>query len=261
MTRCFSARGPPPCPRSAGGIASAAMWRLMVSGLIALFVTLPLLIAAIQMAVATARGEAPPVDDTTLPTVIVWLLLLLLSGWGSLRLFAGWRRTRAPRAESAGFWERLALRHPRAFERAYSLNGFGLRYLDFHGREPDGSGTMTLWLTVAFSPVAPIRRERLRALAPAQQRGIAGLLWWSTAELQCLERMPVDRSRNLRVYAFYYALFWPLIVAPLVAGLACLAQRRFEVAAWQFWLAAAVYLLWGAGVIALERRVMGPPPR
>jgi hypothetical protein len=235
------------------------MWRLLTSCMIALFVTVPLLVGAVLMAIEVARGKAPPVDATTWPTVIVWCLLVLLSASGSWRLFALWRMKRAPRMETAGLWERFAKKHPRAFERAFSLNGFGLRYLDFHHRQPDGSGMMTLWLTVAFLPLAPIRRERVRALAPERLRGVPFVLWWRTSLLQCIERMPVDRSRNLRVYALYHGLFCPLVAAPPAAGLAYLVRRHFDVAAWQLWVALLVYLVWGICVVALERRVMGPP--
>jgi len=98
-----------------------------------------------------------------------------------------------------------------------------------------------------------------RALAPERQRGVPFALVWSSTPLQSIERMPVDRGRNLRVYAFYYGLFWPLIAAPLAAGFTYLVWRHFNIAAWQFWTAMAVYFVWGICVIALERRVMGPP--
>ena len=119
---------------------------------------------------------------------------------------------------------------------------------------------MTLWITALFSPVAPIRRERLRAVAPAREGAVPFLASWTLTDVQTIERMPVDGRRNLRVYAFYYGLFWPLIVAPLAAGLAYVVTRNGDVAARNFWIAVGVYLLWGIGVVALERRVMGLKP-
>ena len=77
---------------------------------------------------------------------------------------------------------------------------------------------MTLWLTVAFLPVAPVRRERLRFLGPEKQRGLPFVFTWQTAPIQAVERLPVDRPRSRRVYGFYYGFFLPLLVAPPVVA-------------------------------------------
>ncbi|MDI1476734.1 hypothetical protein [Polyangium sp. y55x31] len=237
------------------------MWRLFTSLVIALFVTFPLCFAAVGLAVEYAAGRLV-VDDTALPTSIGLAVLIPLSSFGALRLFQAWRRSRPQRSETTetrGLLERFALANPGLFASAVSFNGFGLRYLDPHHRGPGDGLTMTLWLTVAFLPVAPVRRERLRFLGPEKQRGLPFVLTWQTATIQTVERLPVDRPRNRRVYGFYYGIFLPLVVAPPVIGFVTLVQRHFRVAAWQFFTAVALYLVWGIGLVALERRVMGTP--
>ncbi|MDC3958776.1 hypothetical protein [Polyangium jinanense] len=237
------------------------MWRLFASLVIALFVTFPLCFAAVGLAVEYAAGRLV-VDDTALPVSIGLVVLIALSSFGALRLFQAWRRTRPPRnetTETRGFLERFALANPGLFESALSFNGFGLRYLDPHHRGPGGALTMTLWLTVAFLPVAPVRRERLRFLGPEKQRGLPFVLTWQTATIQTGERLPVDRPRSRRVYGFYYGIFLPLLVAPPVVGFVMVVQRHFDGAPWQFFTAVALYLVWGIGLVFLERRVMGTP--
>ncbi|MDI1432782.1 hypothetical protein [Polyangium sorediatum] len=237
------------------------MWRLFASLVLALFVTFPLCFAAIGLAVEYAAGRLV-VDDTALPTCIGLAVFIALSSFGALRLFQAWRRTRPQRSETTetrGFLERYALANPGLFESAFSFNGFGLRYLDPHHHGHGGVLMMTLWLTIAFLPVAPVRRERLRFLGPEKQRGLPFVVTWQTTPLQTVERLPVDRPRNRRVYGFYYGLFLPLLVAPPVIGFVTLVQRDFHVAAWQFFTAVALYFVWGIGLVFVERRVMGTP--
>lgn len=237
------------------------MWRLLVSITLALFVTFPVSFAAISLAIEGAQGKLPRNDPTMWPTIGGMAVLLVGSAVGSWRLFERWRATRPPRIERPGFLERFALANPGLFARAVSLNGFGLRYLDPHERQPDGCLTLTMWLTVAFFPVAPVRRERLRVLAPEKQGGVPLVVSWESTPIQPIERLPVERKRSRRVYLFYYAVLLPLLVAPLAAGFAWLVSTHFHITAWQLWTAALLYLAWGIGLIFYERRLMGAPAR
>lgn len=237
------------------------MGRLLLSLVLFLFVTLPLTFASIGLTIETLRGKMPKNDPTALPVVLGLSVLTPLSAYCAWRLFSSWKKKRTPNPDPRGFWERQAEKNPALFERAFSLNGFGLRYLDAQKREADGAVTMTLWLTAAFFPVAPVRRERLQIQTDTRQRGVPFLLWWDTTQLRSLEQMPVERGRSLRVYGFYYLLFLPLIVAPFVAGFAYMVADHFKGPAWLFWTALLGCLVWGIGVVFFERRVMGIPNR
>ncbi|MFT3771529.1 MAG: hypothetical protein QM820_39445 [Minicystis sp.] len=235
------------------------MWRLVASILIALFVTFPVAGALVSGAIDEARGRGLPHDPTMWPTIIGMVVIIAGSSFGSWRLFAGWRATRTPRPEGPGLLEAYALHRPGLFARAMSLNGFGLRYLDPHDRRPDGSLLATLWLTAAFFPVAPIRRERVHVMAPEKEGGIPLVVSWESAVLHTVERLPVDQKRNRRVYAYYYALFLPLYVTPFVAGFVYLVNIDFHVSAPAFWSAVLIILAWGIGVHGYQRRIMELP--
>ncbi|APR75395.1 Hypothetical protein A7982_00741 [Minicystis rosea] len=232
------------------------MWRLVASILIALFVTLPVAGAAVSAAIDEATGKGLPHDPTMWPTIIGMAVIIVSSSWGSRRLFTTWRATRPPRVDGPGLLEACALHRPGLFERAMSFNGFGLRYLDPHGRRPDGSVIATMWLTAAFFPIAPIRRERVHVLAREKQGGIPFVVSWESASLRSLECLPVDRKRNRGVYLSYYALFLPLLVAPLVAGFVYLVNVDFDVSATAFWCGALLTMVWGIGVVAYQWRTM-----
>ena len=70
-------------------------------------------------------------------------MIVAAATYASLRLFRSWRAGRAvttAESQTAGLWERIAARFPDALDVVgpFTLNGFGIRYLDFHGVEPDG---------------------------------------------------------------------------------------------------------------------------
>lgn len=242
---------------------ASAIVRLLAGGAIALFVAMPLATGSVALAVDAARGWRPPPGDPTLvPTLAAIVVLLPLSVFGAWKLIASGRR-RLPQQPSGvprGFWAGVAERHPQIFARAFSLNGFGLRYLDFHERvDADDTWVATLWITAAFLPVAPVRCERVRVAGRERTRGVPFVATATQAPVEPLERLAMRDSRNRRVYLFYYAVFLPLVVAPVVGGLALVIARGSQLSALAFWAVAFAILAWGVGVVAAERRVMGRP--
>jgi hypothetical protein len=82
---------------------------------------------------------------------------------------------------------------------------------------------------------------------------------WESAQLHTVERLPVAQKRNRRVYAYYYALFLPLYVAPVAGGFAYLVHINFDISALTFWSAALLILVFGICVVSYQRRVMELP--
>jgi hypothetical protein len=135
------------------------------------------------------------------------------------------------------------------------LQGFGLRYLDFHDRRDDGSAVVTVWLVAAFLPIAPVRRERIRLVGEETHHGIPLLFSRRQQQVEVLERdLPVAGRRG-RVYAFYFGVFLPLLVGPVVAGLAYVVAQP-SLPAGLFWGGALGCVGWGITVVALQERVM-----
>jgi len=169
-------------------------------------------------------------------------------------------RLEAVGGSGRGFWASLAERHPRVFARAFSLNGFGLRYLDFHERcHDDHTWVATLWVTAAFLPIAPVRCERVRVTGRERTRGVPFVATTTHAPVEPLERLSIRNPRTRRVYLFYYGVFLPLVLAPVVGGLALAIRTGSNVSALVFWTVALVIFAWGVAMVAAERRLMGRP--
>ncbi len=229
------------------------MWRLVVGVVLGLAVTIPLA-TALLWGIAT-MGIDPAADPTAIPTVCALIVMVALSGWGSTRLV---RRGLSEKSGlRCGYLERFAQRSPAMFERPWAFNGFGLQYLDHGERDHEGWSTATLWLTAAHAPIAPVRRERIR-LGPEREGSIPLVVAWTAVELERGERMAVDHLRSARVYAFYYLLLFPLLLAPFLAGLAWVVQHPM-LPAWGFWSGLVGCLAWGIALIFLERRWMRRP--
>jgi len=237
--------------------------RFVLGLAIAVFVVLPLLFAPLGFAVDAYHHNLPKSDPTMVPTIVGYFVVLpltiLLARW---LIRSGWRVLQPPADANAiardarGFWERLGDAHPRWFGRVWSLNGMGLRYLDYRDkRESDGSYIATVWLVFGFLPIGPIRSERVR-IGGETTRGLPLVATATSEEIVPLERVAIERPS--RVYAFYYALFLPLTVGPVFAALALVISLP-TVSARDFWLGALAVLVWGIGMVAVERQIMGRP--
>ncbi len=243
-----------------------AAWRIVAGGFLALFIAAPLVAAAVGLAIDVGQHGLPANDPTAVPTVAALAILIPLASFASWKLVAEGRgalaasRSRDPDPRTG--WERFADAHPAFFARAWSLNGFGLRYLDFHDcRTSDATWSATLWLVAAFLPIAPLRCERVRVPAEERSGGVPFLLSWTRGPVVPVERLSMGASRTGRVYAFYYAVFLPLLVGPVFGGLAlAIAHRHRAESTAVFWLGAFAALVWGIAVVAVERRWMGRPP-
>lgn len=232
--------------------------RLLVAAFVTVFVTLPLAAALGAVCIAWTLGKLPKDDPTKWPTLIGVVLLLVGSAALVRRLLRGVLASgpAGPR-DPRGLLERFADRHPTWFSRVLSLNGFGLRRLDFHDRRDDGSVLATVWVTLAFLPVAPVRCERVR---PGPDAGAFFFVaWWSRRQVEIVERVPLPAARNRAVLLAYWLGFLPAIVGPTFAGLAYAVVARPGPET--FWPGAAAVFVLGVLTFAIEERLGATPPR
>jgi hypothetical protein len=138
------------------------------------------------------------------------------------------------------------------------VNGFGLRWIDFHDPGEDGSAVATQWVMVAFFPIAPRRRARLR-VGEARERGVPGVAQVSSTPIVEIEQLALDPARTGRVYRFYYGVFLPLVILPTLGALAVLISFGSAIPASVFWGGFIVWMACGIATVAFERRRMGPP--
>jgi hypothetical protein len=85
-----------------------------------------------------------------------------------------------------------------------------------------------------------------------------GAFWWSVMRCRELERVPLDRRRCGRVYAFYYLVVVPLFAAACAAGLALLLWRG-SLSVPTLCLGAVAAFASAIAVVVFERRRMGLP--
>ena len=77
---------------------------------------------------------------------------------------------------------------------------------------------------------------------------------------ETLESLPVDRSRSLRVYLFYYLVFLPLAVGPLLGLGLWFVLARPDWSAGMIWGLLGACLVWGVGMVWMQDRVMKRHP-
>lgn len=111
------------------------------------------------------------------------------------------------------------------------LNGIGTGFLGWRHR-PDGVSTATLWFTVAYLPVIPLRRFRLRNLTDFDAERsptvfettaalLGGIAW--TDPIEILDRLPLQWQEIVATYLRCYVLvpllcLWPIALTRFVFG-------------------------------------------
>lgn len=115
-----------------------------------------------------------------------------------------------------------------------TFNGIGTRFLGWRHRD-DGLSTATLWFTVAYFPLVPLRRFRLRNLTDfAAERSPTGLavlaplgggVFW-TEPVDMLERLPLSWREIAATYLRCYVLIPLLCLWPIPVGRFVIAWFR-----------------------------------
>lgn len=229
---------------------------------IRIFLALVLLAVAVSVVIAgiqwinNPEHRGGPASDAVYMFAIAAVAAVI-----SALLFRSFLRNRRPRESSLGLFERLAARYPGLFEvlGRIGVNGFGIELLDFHDRQEDGSFFATRWLTAGFLPVGPVGRVRVRSIKERVRLWIPFVFTATDTYFDTLQSLPVDRSRSLRVYLFYYLVFLPLAVGPLLGLLLWLVLARPGLSSGVIWGLIGLCLLWGVGMVWVQDRVMKRP--
>ena len=152
-----------------------------------------------------------------------------------------------------------------------TFNGTGSRFLGWRHQD-DGLSTATLWFTVAYFPLVPLRRFRLRNLtdfdAERSPTGLAvlaalggGVSW--TEPVDVLERLPLSWREIVATYLRCYVLIpllclWPIALTRFVFGW---LEGRGSVPSQEVVVAAALVNLAYVALVLREsvRRMRGYP--
>ena len=127
----------------------------------------------------------------------------------------------------------------RLFLKPYSVNGTGIRLLDYR-RVSEDSYEATRWLTILFIPVLPIGTLLIR---PGTAEGIATMMRYS---FQLLGKRPMNWRRVLRMYAID-------LIAALPVALCAVFETPGEMT--DLWLTMFIFsVMWAVAVFAFTQR-------
>jgi hypothetical protein len=127
----------------------------------------------------------------------------------------------------------------RLFLKPYSVNGTGIRLLDYR-RVSEDSYEATRWLTILFIPILPIGTLLIR---PGTAEGIATMMRYS---FQLLGKRPMNWRRVLRMYAID-------MIAALPVALCAWFETPGEMT--DLWLTIFIFsVMWGIAVLAFTQR-------
>jgi hypothetical protein len=127
----------------------------------------------------------------------------------------------------------------RLFLKPYSVNGTGIRLLDYR-RVSEDSYEATRWLTILFIPVLPIGTLLIR---PGTAEGIATMMRYS---FQLLGKRPMNWRRVWRMYAID-------LIAALPVALCAWFETPGEMT--DLWLTIFIFsVLWAVAVLAFTQR-------
>lgn len=127
----------------------------------------------------------------------------------------------------------------RLFLKPYSVNGTGIRLLDYRQMSDDTYET-TRWLTILFIPILPIGALLIR---PGTAEGVGTTTRY---RFQLLDKRPMNWRRVLRMYAID-------LLAALPVALCALFETPGETT--DLWITMFVFsVLWGVAVLAFTQR-------
>jgi cytochrome bd-type quinol oxidase subunit 2 len=126
----------------------------------------------------------------------------------------------------------------RLFLKPYSVNGTGIRLLDYR-RVSEDTYEATRWLTILFIPILPIGTLLIR---PGTAEGVATMMRYS---FQLLGKRPLNWRRVWRMYAID-------LIAVLPVALCAWFETPGEVT--DLWITMFIFsILWGVGVLAFTQ--------
>lgn len=127
----------------------------------------------------------------------------------------------------------------------WNFNGFGTKYFSYSNRQPDNSVYATKWITVAFLPIIPLYRERIKIISEKEKFTIPFFISSSRTQFQKMERIKINKRLNVLNLLFYYLIFLGGIISPLILVLIYLKQLLVIFPATRFWWLIVLYFAWG----------------
>ncbi len=133
----------------------------------------------------------------------------------------------------------------------WSLNGCGTMQLTRNRRDADGSYETITWLTLFFMPVAALYQERITPVQREKSIQIPFLFSYTSAAYRRMHPAPLRRRLIWFTYAFYYLLWLPALVLPIILLLVYLDELNRAFPGPSFWLLIFGYFAWGVCWMAL----------
>lgn len=127
----------------------------------------------------------------------------------------------------------------------WSFNGFGSNYFTYSDKQPDDSLYATKWIIFAFLPIVPLYRERIKVISDTQKIHIPFFISSSSLKYTVLERVTLDNKRIIFARLFYYIVFLPGVVVPLVLFFVFLREVNAYLPGSQLWYILICYFVWG----------------
>lgn len=136
----------------------------------------------------------------------------------------------------------------------YSINGIGTKYFTYSNQLEDGSIMAMKWFTIAWMPVIPIRQDRIKIIEETDTIYIPFVFWNSKFEYEKIDSFPINKKLRKATYIFYYALFLPALLLPIVSLIVWSILTNFSSETYTYWLAVLGVFSFGICCYFLEEK-------
>jgi len=133
----------------------------------------------------------------------------------------------------------------------WSFNGCGSMSLTRNRRAEDGSYESIVWLTLFYMPLWPLYQERVSRLQQQKSIYIPFLFSYTDTAYRRMQPVPLRRRLIWLTCVFYYLLWLPALIMPVVLLLVYLDELNRAFPGPWFWLLIAGYFAWGVCWMAL----------
>lgn len=236
-----------------------SLLRRVLNGL-KLVLSLFFLSFAVLIAAAILLADVRP----TPKELVLALVLLAVSLLAGVLLMISFIRTRRKWRAAAGPKPAPEVHHDRSESTIYhaargllkplegwSFNGCGTMQLTRNRRAEDGSYETITWITVFFMPLAALYQERITPMQREKSIQMPFLFSYTSAAYRRMHPAPLRRTLIWLTYAFYYLLWLPALVLPIVLLLVFLDELNRAFPGPSFWLLILGYFAWGVCWMAL----------
>jgi|GEM_PF-1337028 len=236
-----------------------SLLRRVLNGAKLIFSLLLFYLAAVLQAALWYADVPPTPTEMAIAQVVdvLFVLAAILLFISFFRTRRKWRAAAGPRpapevhfdgSESAFY---RAARGLLKLLEGWSFNGCGTMQLTRNRRTEDGSYETITWVTFFFLPVAALHQERITPMQREKSIQMPFLFSYTSATYRRMHPAPLRRRLIWLTYAFYYLLWLPALVLPLVLLLAFLDELNRAFPGPRFWLLILGYFAWGVCWMAI----------